>query len=101
MIVVSACYSGGFIEPLRDDNTIVITAAAPDRTSFGCEAGRDFTYFGEALLPRRAGENRAPSPQAFELARQIVTQREAAERLPASLPQMSVGRSIGELLQRR
>ena len=50
VIVVSACYAGGFIEPLRDDNTIVITAAAADRTSFGCEPGRDFTYFGEAYF---------------------------------------------------
>jgi hypothetical protein len=50
VIVVSACYSGGFIEPLRDANSIVIAASAPDRTSFGCEAGRDFTYFGEAYF---------------------------------------------------
>jgi len=97
VIVVSACYSGGFVEPLRDDNTIVITAAAPDRTSFGCEAGRDFTYFGEAFF-RDALAKTASFTEAFEIARQIVTQREAAERLPASAPQISVGRSIGELL---
>jgi hypothetical protein len=97
VVVVSACYSGGFVEPLRDDNTIVITAAAPDRTSFGCEAGRDFTYFGEAFF-RDALAKTASFTEAFEIARQIVTQREAAERLPASAPQISVGRSIGELL---
>src|SRR6185295_13903216 len=28
VIVVSACYAGKFIEPLRDDNTIIIAAAA-------------------------------------------------------------------------
>ena len=97
VVVVSACYSGGFVEPLRDDNTVVITAAAPDRTSFGCEAGRDFTYFGEAFF-RDALAKTASFTEAFEIARQIVTQREAAERLPASAPQISVGRSIGELL---
>jgi hypothetical protein len=100
VVVVSACYSGGFVEPLRDDNTIVITAAAPDRTSFGCEAGRDFTYFGEAFF-RDALTKTTSFTQAFEIARQIVTQREAAERLPASLPQISVGRSIGALLGAR
>ena len=100
VIVVSACYSGGFVEPLRDDNTIVITAAAPDRTSFGCESGRDFTYFGEAFF-RDALAKTASFTEAFEIARQIVSQREAAERLPASAPQISVGRSIAELLRPR
>ena len=100
VVVVSACYSGGFVEPLRDDNTIVITAAAPDRTSFGCEAGRDFTYFGEAFF-RDALAKTASFTEAFEIARKIVTQREAEERLPASQPQISVGRSIGELLRVR
>ena len=36
VIVVSACFSGAFIEPLADDHTIVITAASKNRTSFGC-----------------------------------------------------------------
>jgi hypothetical protein len=100
VIVVSACYSGGFVEPLRDDNTIVITAAAPDRASFGCEAGRDFTYFGQAFF--RDALARTPSfTEAFEIARQLVTQQEAAERLPASLPQIAVGRSIAEWLRPR
>ena len=33
VIVVSACYSGGFIEPLKDDSTLIITASRADRTS--------------------------------------------------------------------
>src|SRR5439155_11447103 len=43
LVVISACYSGGFIEALRNDETMVITAAASDRTSFGCAHGNDFT----------------------------------------------------------
>jgi hypothetical protein len=100
VVVVSACYSGGFVEPLRDDNTIVITAAAPDRTSFGCEAGRDFTYFGQAFF-RDALARTASFTEAFEIARQLVSQQEEAERLPASLPQIAVGRAIAELLKVR
>jgi hypothetical protein len=100
VVVVSACYSGGFVEPLRDDNTIVITASAADRASFGCEGARDFTYFGEAFF-RDALAKTASFTEAFDIARQIVTQREAAEHLPASLPQISVGRSIAELLRPR
>jgi hypothetical protein len=100
VVVVSACYSGGFIEPLRDDNSIVITAAAPERSSFGCEAGRDFTYFGQAFF-RDALARSSSFVEAFEIARDLVTKQEAAERLPASMPQISVGRAIAELLKGR
>src|SRR5262249_3620379 len=34
VVVISACYAGAFIPYLKDEDTIVITAAAPDRTSF-------------------------------------------------------------------
>src|SRR5205085_6630049 len=50
VIIVSACYSGTWIKPLASDDTIVITAARADRTSFGCSDQRQLTYFGEALL---------------------------------------------------
>lgn len=98
VIVVSACYSGGFIEPLRDDNSIVITASAADRTSFGCEAGRDFTYFGEAYF-RDALERTRSFTEAFELARQAVGRQEADEKLTPSAPQMWVGRAIAHQLE--
>lgn len=99
VVVVSACYSGGFVEPLRDDNSIVITAAAPDRTSFGCEAGREFTYFGQAFF-RDALSRTASFTEAFEIARDLVGKQEAAEGLtPPSLPQMAAGRAITEVLK--
>ena len=100
VVVVSACYSGGFVEPLRDDNSIVITAAAPDRTSFGCEAGRDFTYFGQAFF-RDALSKTASFIEAFDIAKEIVTRQEVEEKLTPSLPQISVGRAIAELLKSR
>ncbi|HZE61410.1 MAG TPA: C13 family peptidase [Burkholderiales bacterium] len=98
VIVVSACYSGGFIEPLRDDNTIVITASSADRSSFGCESGRDFTYFGEAYF-RDALAGTRSFTRAFELAKGIVSEREAKEKLEPSLPQMWVGPAIAERLK--
>jgi hypothetical protein len=98
VIVVSACYSGGFIEPLRDDNTIVITASSAERSSFGCEAGRDFTYFGEAYFRDALAQTRSFT-RAFELAKTIVTEREGKEKLEPSLPQMWVGRAIGDRLK--
>ena len=100
VIVVSACYSGGFIEPLRDDNSIVITASAADRASFGCEGGREFTYFGQAYF-RDALAKTSSFTEAFGIARELVTRQEAAERLTPSLPQISAGRAIEDLLRAR
>jgi Peptidase C13 family len=98
VIVVSACYAGGFIEPLRDANSVVIAAAAPDRTSFGCESGRDFTYFSEAYFRDALAQTRSFTA-AFELAKEIVAKKEAAEKLTPSLPQMWVGPAIAERLK--
>ena len=76
VVLVSACYSGGFIGPLQDDHTLVITAARPDRTSFGCADDAEFTYFSEAFfkdaLPRSSSFE-----QAFRQAQVLVTAREA------------------------
>lgn len=99
VVVVSACYSGGFVEPLRDDNTLVITAAAPDRTSFGCEAGRDFTYFGQAFF-RDALSRTKSFVEAFDAAKEIVGKQEAAEKLDPSQPQIALGAAIAQQLKK-
>ena len=64
IIVISACYAGAFIQPLEDPDTVVIAAAAPDKTSFGCSDDRDLTYFGEAFY-------RDALPHAKTLARRV------------------------------
>lgn len=98
VVVVSACYSGGYIEPLRDANTVVISASAPDRASFGCEPGREFTYFGQAYFREALARTRSFT-QAFELAKETVSKQEAEEGLTASLPQMWVGPAIAARLK--
>ncbi len=98
VIVVSACYSGGYVEPLRDDNTLVIAAAAPDRTSFGCESGREFTYFGQAYFRDALAQTRSFT-HAFEIAKELVAKQEAAEGLQPSRPQIWVGPEIAERLK--
>ena len=97
IVIVSACYSGVFVEPLKSDNTLVITAADADHTSFGCADDRDLTYFGEAFL--RDALPKAPSLEAaFQAAREDIARREKAEKLTPSHPQMSVGARIREKL---
>src|SRR5690606_23895545 len=50
VIMVSACYSGGFIPHLEGPDTLVLTAARHDRRSFGCSDDSDMTYFGRAYF---------------------------------------------------
>jgi len=93
VIIVSACYAGTFIEPLRNDNTIVIAASAADRTSFGCSDDRDLTYFGEAFY--RDALSRAPDlRQAFETAQHLIAEREALEEIEPSKPEAHFGPAI-------
>lgn len=93
VIIISACYAGGFIDSLRDPRTIVITAAAADRSSFGCASDSDLTYFGEAFY--RDALPGAPSlREAFEAAAKAVADRERAEGETPSNPQAYFGSEI-------
>ena len=97
VLVISACYSGGFIRQLRGPDTLVITAARADRPSFGCGAGSSVTWFGRAWMVE--GLNRSASfAEAYEYATQRVRGWEKAEKIEASFPQISEGRRIRERL---
>jgi hypothetical protein len=49
--IVSGCYSGIFIGRVTEaPNRIILTAARDDRTSFGCGAEEQFTYFDDCLF---------------------------------------------------
>jgi hypothetical protein len=86
VIIISACYAGGFLESLSDPQTIVITAAAADRTSFGCSNDSDLTYFGEAFY-RDALPGARSMRAAFESAKSAIAARERREHVDASNPQ--------------
>lgn len=93
VVVISACYSGGFIAPLKDDKTLVMTAARADRVSFGCSEENDFTYFGRALFAEALGET-DNLQRAFELAVERVAEREQADGFEASEPQIWAPKSV-------
>ena len=90
VLVISACYSGGYIEPLRDDNTLIVTATDARNQSFGCDNGEDLTWFGKAYFDEALRGTRSFT-EAFELARAAVAQREREQRLSPSNPQMYLG----------
>jgi len=99
IIVISACYAGAFIKPLEDPDTIVIAAAAADRTSFGCSDDRDMTYFGEAFY-RDALPGANTLQEAFEQARRAIAVREQKEHETPSEPQAFFGSAISGVLDR-
>jgi hypothetical protein len=78
---------------LRDPDTIVITAAAADRTSFGCSSDADLTYFGEAFY-RDALPGARSLREAFDKAKTAIAAREVAEGETPSNPQAYFGAAI-------
>lgn len=95
IVVVSACYSGSFIEPLITDRTIVMTASAAENTSFGCSRDRDLTYFGEAFF-QLSFEGDGNLVDVFDRAKAAIDEREATEGLSPSDPQIYVGPEMAQ-----
>lgn len=98
VVVISACYSGGFIDHLRDDYSLVMTAARHDRSSFGCSDENDFTYFGRALF-KEAIPQSASFEEAFSTAKGLIEEWEAGYDQP-SLPQLEAAPAALEHLRR-
>jgi Peptidase C13 family len=90
VIIVSACYSGIFIPVLKNDSTLIMTAADSRHSSFGCDDTRDLTYFGEALL-RDVLPRACSLSQAYTDTAHIIRQRETEEGDIHSNPKLFVG----------
>jgi Peptidase C13 family len=90
MILLSACYAGVFLPLLTNENSIIVTAAASNRTSFGCAPGNDWTFFGDALINNGMRKSQ-PFDKATEEAARLITQWENSKQLLASRPQTFVG----------
>lgn len=88
VIVISACYSGGFIDALRGPATMVITAARADRTSFGCGTQSPITDFGRAFFVNGLNDNDSFTA-AFAEARRLIDQWETRDGEQHSEPQIA------------
>ena len=95
IVVISSCYSGSFARPpMTRDNRIILTAARPDRTSFGCQAGRTYTVYDRCLL---AGLDRTATwNQLYVSVRSCVGAEEEREDVTPSEPQAWFGPDLGE-----
>ena len=90
IVMISACFSGVFIGPLASDDGVVITAASADRTSFGCQADSDWTFFGDALI-NNALRKHQPLAAADAEATSLIAAWEARGNLVPSAPQIAIG----------
>ncbi|MFN7056572.1 C13 family peptidase [Hyphomonas sp.] len=96
VVVVSACHSGVFVPALSAPNRMIMTAARPDRVSFGCSADARYPYFDGCILES------LPAAEDFvhlaSLAGRCVAGKEWAQRLsPASEPMTRVGADVEDL----
>lgn len=98
VIIVSACYAGGFVGPLRDEDTLVMTAATVDRPSFGCGHQSDFTWFGKALFDEALRDTYS-FEDAFANALPRIAAREREQGFAPSLPQIASGARLRERLR--
>jgi hypothetical protein len=93
VVVVNACYSGGFIPPLRGPGTLILTAARSDRSSFGCGSDSDITYFGRAWLVDALNQT-DNFVEAFKRASSEIAGWEKQDKLVPSEPQINIGSGI-------
>ena len=98
VVVISACYSGGFIDALKGPTTMVITAARADRTSFGCGTKSDITYFGRAMFVDGLNDQ-DNFPAAFSEAAKLVREWETKAGQEHSEPQIATAPAIEKRLR--
>jgi len=97
VVIISACFSGVFVPALAGPNRMVLTAARPDRSSFGCGEADKYPYFDQCVL-----ESLPQSSDFAALGRTVqgcVAARETKEGMkPPSEPQLYIGAGIKPLL---
>jgi hypothetical protein len=97
VVVVSACFSGVFVPQLAKPNRMVLTAARPDRTSFGCGETNKYPYFDDCFLSSMPGAHDFAGLASS--VRECVRKREIAEKMsPPSEPQIWVGGELRPVL---
>lgn len=96
-LVVSACYSGQWVDALASPRRVIFASAASDRTSFGCGDDSDRTWFSKALY----GEDMAAGiddPAAWFAATSVkvtgMEQEQGIDGEEHSMPQQAVGEAF-------
>ena len=90
VVIVSACYSGIFVNALAAPNRMVLTAASRERTSFGCGADETYPWFDGCILETLPGATDFLALAAGARACVTRKEQEAGVDLPSE-PQLFVG----------
>jgi hypothetical protein len=97
VVIISACFSGVFVPALAENNRMVLTAARPDRSSFGCGVSDRYPYFDDCFL--KSFDQAHDFPQLGKLVQACVAAREIETHMsPPSEPQLWIGPQIAPLL---
>jgi hypothetical protein len=96
VVLISACYSGVFVGPsMQKKNRIILTAARQDRTSFGCSAENQYTYWDSCLV------DSLPTAESWRslygTIQQCVQTKESQGHFKPSLPQAYFGEEVSDL----
>src|SRR5262245_20680355 len=96
VVLVSACYSGIFVGPaMQKKNRIILTAARTDRTSFGCSAENEYTYWDGCLI------DSLPTTESWKglygSIQRCVETKELQGHFKPSLPQAYFGEQVSDL----
>lgn len=99
ILVVSACYSGNFVQQgMLAANRFIMTAARSDRSSFGCGESDKYPFFDTCFLAEAK-----LAKGWLDLAQRVrscVSRRETQMKLaPPSQPQYAVGEGIFSLIR--
>jgi len=98
LLILSACFSGIFVPTLASDTTALFTAASADRTSFGCQSDRDWTFYGDAMI-NNALRQPVPLAKAGADAQALIAKWEGMNSdITPSQPQVSIGSKVSAWL---
>ncbi|MFD2264074.1 C13 family peptidase [Lacibacterium aquatile] len=94
-IVISACFGASMVtQSLRKPNRVILAAARPDRSSFGCSFEETYNYFDGCILQNWSDS--ATWTVLFDRAKECISRREGPRR-DASEPQIFVGSAAKNL----
>jgi hypothetical protein len=96
VVLISACYSGVFVGPsMQKKNRIILTAARQDRTSFGCSAENQYTYWDSCLI------DSLPMAESWKslygIVQHCVQTKESQGHFKPSFPQAYFGEEVSDL----
>ncbi len=93
IVIISACFSGVFVPALADPHRMILTAARPDRSSFGCSESDKYPYFDTCMLESLPQAHDfvalAPKVQAC-----VADREQQIGASPPSEPQVFVGAQL-------